>query len=58
MDETTTILLTRRELTLIRVALIGRLDRLKDKPDREESYEQSRELLNGKLLLTRQTFTA
>jgi hypothetical protein len=39
--------LTHRELTLIRVALIGRLDKIKDTAP--NSYEESRALLNGKL---------
>jgi hypothetical protein len=39
--------LTHRELTLIRVALISRLDKIKNLAP--ESYEESRTLLNGKL---------
>lgn len=41
--------LTPLELTMIRVALLQRLDRLKDQPDCASSYELTRELLTGKL---------
>lgn len=40
--------LDRRELTLIRVALLQRLDRLK-RDGMTDSYDDTRELLTGKL---------
>lgn len=44
---TITVTLTQRELTLIRISCLIRLDQLKDK--HPASYEETRELLNGKL---------
>lgn len=47
--KTRTIELTNRELTLIRVALIGRLDKLYGRDDCVTSYNETLELLKGKL---------
>lgn len=44
-----TVNLTERELVLVRVALIRRLDLLKDRPELEGSYNDTRDLLCGKL---------
>lgn len=44
---TITVTLTRRELTLIRVSCLTRLDRIKE--NHPVSYEETRQLLNGKL---------
>jgi len=46
-ERTTTVTLTARELVLVRVACIQRLDRLKDK--NPVSYDETKALLNGKL---------
>lgn len=46
-EKVTSVVLTQRELTLIRVALLQRMDRLKGK--QPISYEQTKLLLEGKL---------
>lgn len=46
-EKTVSIALTNRELTLIRVSCLQRLDRLK--LSMPASYEETRTLLNGKL---------
>lgn len=42
------VILTARELTLVRVACLTRLDKLKDVKD-SQSYQETRELMIGKL---------
>lgn len=46
MKDPITVTLTLRELTLIRVACLQRLDRLKNKPHMEASYAESRAMLD------------
>lgn len=47
-EPTVNVALTSRELTLIRVACIRRLDKIASSP---ESYAETKALLNGKLWL-------
>lgn len=55
--ETVKIELTPRELTLIRVALLVRMDRLHKRADMQQSYDESKSLLNGKLWQARKEFS-
>lgn len=50
-DKTVRVLLTERELTLIRVACLRRLDMLKGTPNlqMQKSYEDTVKLMKGKL---------
>jgi hypothetical protein len=55
-DDTVSVQLTQRELTLLRVACLGRLDRIVAKADSGElmeSYQETKELLDGKLKIAR-----
>ena len=53
--KTVTVELTQRELTLVRVAMIQRLDHLKGMPDFESNLEAA-QLLNGKLWMAVRAF--
>lgn len=44
-EKTFTVTLTARQCTLIRVALLQRLDRLRNREDCKESYNESRQML-------------
>ena len=49
LEQLVTYQLTARELVLIRVALIQRLDRLRSNGEAQHSYHESKALVQGKL---------